>query len=51
MFISNTLTMGYIKCFGLIFAAIKEQHEEFSVTFAGVMMSLLMGFRSIVGKN
>ncbi|KAB7496813.1 hypothetical protein Anas_09650 [Armadillidium nasatum] len=46
MFMSNIMTVGYVKAFGVIYNAILDVYPDATGTMAGLMVGLLAGFRS-----
>ncbi|KAF2346892.1 hypothetical protein FHG87_022353 [Trinorchestia longiramus] len=50
MFISNVVTAGYIKSFGILYNALKVAYPNTSGATGGIIIALLSGFRSVLGE-
>ena len=50
MFLSNVITAGYVKSFGLIYNAVAEVYPDSNGTMGGTMIGLLAGCRSCLGE-
>lgn len=48
MFLSNVITAGYIKSFGITYNAIAQAYPDTSTAAGGVLMALLAGCRSVL---
>ena len=50
MFISNVITAGYIKSFGVFYNEIVKEYPGTSEASAGLLMALLAGCRALMGQ-